>query len=350
MAPNDSFHHTMPEPLSSLNNCLLCDGPVALSHPGLEGYVQGKRFDIHTCESCGTSFASPLEVDPSVYDFIYRNSQFVPGYDRYHGYAKVIKRKADPLKFLADAEEMYSGIRQALLGKAVNAGQGARILEVGSGLGYTTYSLFRAGFDVRGIDLSEAAVASANERFGPLFRCASLAELAVTEAGSYDIVFATEVLEHVEDPALFLGEMACLLKPGGSIIITTPRKHREFASVWDTDLPPVHLWWFTAGGISALAEKTRLHCDFVDTSKHRSTWLTPYTPPPPEVIKQSFVSSDMKLLAKKTLRKSITRHLPAAVSGAILFCLALARSVSGGKRRGVSRTIVAVLSAKNANN
>jgi len=41
-----------------------------------------------------------------------------------------------------------------------------------------------------------------------------------TKAGSYDIVFSTSVLEHVEQDVLFMNNMAKLLKPGGVGLIT----------------------------------------------------------------------------------------------------------------------------------
>jgi polyprenyldihydroxybenzoate methyltransferase/3-demethylubiquinol 3-O-methyltransferase len=44
---------------------------------------------------------------------------------------------------------------------------------------------------------------------------------ACAESGLYDAVVASEVIEHVENPALFLEATAGLLKEGGSIFLTT---------------------------------------------------------------------------------------------------------------------------------
>jgi hypothetical protein len=41
-----------------------------------------------------------------------------------------------------------------------------------------------------------------------------------TELSSYDIIFATSVLEHVEDDELFCRQISLLLKPGGTAILT----------------------------------------------------------------------------------------------------------------------------------
>lgn len=40
---------------------------------------------------------------------------------------------------------------------------------------------------------------------------------------SYDIVLSTQVLEHVQDPAKVVHEMARVLKPGGLLFLTTPQ-------------------------------------------------------------------------------------------------------------------------------
>jgi 2-polyprenyl-3-methyl-5-hydroxy-6-metoxy-1,4-benzoquinol methylase len=44
---------------------------------------------------------------------------------------------------------------------------------------------------------------------------------ACAESHLYDAVVASEVIEHVENPALFLQATAGLLKEGGSIFLTT---------------------------------------------------------------------------------------------------------------------------------
>jgi 2-polyprenyl-3-methyl-5-hydroxy-6-metoxy-1,4-benzoquinol methylase len=47
-------------------------------------------------------------------------------------------------------------------------------------------------------------------------------ELLPRPAASYDAVLATEILEHLWNPAFFLGELLRVLRPGGSLVLSTP--------------------------------------------------------------------------------------------------------------------------------
>jgi SAM-dependent methyltransferase len=77
--------------------------------------------------------------------------------------------------------------------------------------------------DVQGIEVSmeayKAAPAALQRRIlvGDIFELES--ELP---RGLVDLVVCSEVLEHVRDPAAFLGVLRDLLKPGGSLLLTVP--------------------------------------------------------------------------------------------------------------------------------
>jgi SAM-dependent methyltransferase len=93
-------------------------------------------------------------------------------------------------------------------------------------------------------------------------------QLAAENKGVYDVVIATEVIEHIHEPLEFLDTVLALLKPGGRAIITTPnRSLYPSETIWATDLPPVHVWWFSEDSLRYLAEKTGATINFINYSK-----------------------------------------------------------------------------------
>lgn len=65
---------------------------------------------------------------------------------------------------------------------------------------------------------------------------------------SFDAVLSTQVLEHVEDPAVYLGECYRVLRPGGRVLLST---HGIFAYHPD----PVDLWRWTCEGLRLQVER-----------------------------------------------------------------------------------------------
>jgi len=251
----------MAEAPDRLIPCPLCGGTTLLAHPAQPGYRLGQTFEVRHCPGCGAAHARPLAVDTSIYDVIYAHSGALPGYDRYVRYAEQVLEEADPLGFLAGAEDVYWSIHAAL----ERARPGARILEVGSGLGYLTYALHARGFDATGMDISKVAVDRAKARYGPLFLEADGAGWQARAAGTYEVVVMTEILEHVPDPLAFLAMAAALVRPGGDLVVTTP--NRSFVPpwvLWETEAPPVHLWWFSEEAMRVLAERLGMTIRFVD--------------------------------------------------------------------------------------
>lgn len=103
---------------------------------------------------------------------------------------------------------------------------GMRLLDVGCGPGSITRGLAArlAPGEVIGIDLSEKTLASARSEAAALgldnlrYQVASLYELPF-ETGSFDAVFAHQVLQHLREPSAAIREMLRVLRPGGLIAV-----------------------------------------------------------------------------------------------------------------------------------
>lgn len=225
------------------------------------GYRSSEKFSIFHCGMCNTAFAAPLKVDASIYNCIYQKAREVPGYDRYYDYAEKVLQVERPLDFLAEAEDVYWGIRSFLNKKGLR-----RILEVGCGFGYLTFALAKAGHRVKGIDISNIAVENASKKYGEgLFECVDVRELAEREGPVYDLIIFTEVIEHIENIKEFMRAVDALLVPGGNLLLTTPNKTPYPEDVlWETEPPPVHLFWFSEDSMRVLAKFLKHRVTFVD--------------------------------------------------------------------------------------
>ena len=104
------------------------------------------------------------------------------------------------------------------------------LLDIGCGAGLASEAFARAGFDVTGLDASQAAITAGRLHLrqhalpataGRLaYRCGSAEEL-VAEHARFDAISALEVIEHVTDPAAFLRMLGSMLRPGGVMVVST---------------------------------------------------------------------------------------------------------------------------------
>jgi ubiquinone/menaquinone biosynthesis C-methylase UbiE len=102
----------------------------------------------------------------------------------------------------------------------------ARVLDLGCGDGALTAGLVAATGPegaVVGADVAEAALRRARVRHPELefVRVPFDGALPFTD-GSFDVVWASEVLEHVADTAQWLSEVRRVLVPRGRLALTTP--------------------------------------------------------------------------------------------------------------------------------
>ena len=124
----------------------------------------------------------------------------------------------------------------------------AKVLDVGSGTGSNLRMLVEAGFrDVRGLDMSPAAAQFAKAKNLPPIEYGDVQRLPY-EAETFDLLLATDVVEHVDDDAKAVQELARILRPGGHLLVTVPC----FQSLWGPqDELAMHKRRFRLGEISS---------------------------------------------------------------------------------------------------
>ena len=142
-----------------------------------------------------------------------------------------------------------------------------RLLDVGFGAGSMLDAAARAGWQVQGVEVSGKAVEEVKKRHPGVVK-GTLASAAF-EPHSFDVVIASELLEHLEDPYTFVVDVRRILRPGGVLWATTPHGRgitaRLLGTSWSVIAPPDHLQLFSVRGVRALLDRAGFRQTHVDT-------------------------------------------------------------------------------------
>lgn len=112
-------------------------------------------------------------------------------------------------------------IQRAVLERVPSLGlpSGARVLDAPcGGAAALTLALIERGFNAVGADVDLEAEA----RLGKAFERVNLDGPLPWKDQTFDALFSTEGIEHLENHYSFLREMCRILKPGGILVLTTP--------------------------------------------------------------------------------------------------------------------------------
>jgi SAM-dependent methyltransferase len=101
---------------------------------------------------------------------------------------------------------------------------GAEVLDVGCGNGVISRSLGEVGYKVKGIDVSDKAIARATElnRFPNVRFEVKSAEQLIADGARYHAIICSEVLEHLNEPGKLLAVLHEVLHEDGVLIVTVP--------------------------------------------------------------------------------------------------------------------------------
>ena len=104
---------------------------------------------------------------------------------------------------------------------------GDRALDLGCGTGEFTALLAAGGVQAVGVEVAEAALRRARARHPDLdFRLVPIEGPLPFDEHSFELVWCSDVIEHVADTARWLSEVRRVLAPRGRLLITTPNHDR----------------------------------------------------------------------------------------------------------------------------
>src|SRR5215216_6608654 len=104
----------------------------------------------------------------------------------------------------------------------------SRVLDVGTSTGANLRLLRDLGFhSIEGLDFSQEAIRYCRTKGLGLVRHGDVCGMPLTDE-SFDLLLATDIIEHVDDDLAALREIARVLRPGGKALITVP----AFPMLW----------------------------------------------------------------------------------------------------------------------
>lgn len=186
--------------------CLNCGGELAVLVQRIEDWEYGVPWDsrLVMCRQCGLVTQDP-PVRPDQVERLYP-----PGYTAHTPASR--------------SRSIYGGLKSLLGGAAARAAArhlpaGGGCLEVGCGNGAFLARLAeeRPDVELAGVDIVDLGVALPRFTF---YR----GQLEAIDFGTrrFDLVYCSNLIEHVPDPFVFLRKCAALLRPGGVLYGVTP--------------------------------------------------------------------------------------------------------------------------------
>jgi SAM-dependent methyltransferase len=221
--------------------CALCGGLRFKPRLNCEG------FSYVRCTRCGLVQMNPQPAKKAVADRYRQNY----GQD-YLSYERANEASFLRLQELALRDAGFDEIEGTLKTTADPHSQ-PRALDIGCATGALLATLRERGWACTGVEISPGAEYARRER-GLDVRSLPLEENHFPAAG-FDLVLASHLIEHLNDPAGFAAEVHRILAPGGRFLVTTPNisgfQSRLFRSRWRSAIFD-HLYLFSVKTLSRL--------------------------------------------------------------------------------------------------
>ena len=117
----------------------------------------------------------------------------------------------------------------------LGVGPGVKVIDVGAGAGRHSFEAYRRGADIIAFDQDKEELDNVATMFEAMAEAGEAPDGALAEAtagdalalpyadGTFDVVIASEILEHVPADEAAIAELVRILKPGGKLAVTVPR-------------------------------------------------------------------------------------------------------------------------------
>ena len=163
---------------------------------------------------------------------------------------------------------------------AARLARGKRVLDAGCGAGYGSAELAGEADSVVGVDVADQAIAFATAHYQlPNLRFERASCTALPHAaGSFDLVAAFEVIEHLEDWPALLAEARRVLSPNGQLVVSTPNRLYYTESRGLHGVNPFHVHEFDFAEFSAALRAVFPHVSMFLENHVEGVTFQPHAP------------------------------------------------------------------------
>lgn len=124
------------------------------------------------------------------------------------------------------------------------------LLEVGCGEGRGIDLMLPKANTFTAVDKIESALVKLRQKYPTAsFLSSNIPPLSALADNSFDVVVSFQVIEHIDNDHLFLQELQRVVRPGGTVLITTPNRKMSLTR------NPWHVREYLADELKALGEK-----------------------------------------------------------------------------------------------
>ncbi|HEX6883990.1 MAG TPA: class I SAM-dependent methyltransferase [Planctomycetota bacterium] len=203
-------------------------------------------FSVVTCTLCDLTYVTPRLVDRALLARVYDEGYWRSSTPKDRGYGDY---RSDAPLYLKTYRRRMSVVRR-------HFARPGRVLDVGCAAGYFLSVMRDEGWQVQGLEPSDAIRPQAEERLGREHVSGGLLGQVELPAASFDLVTMWDVIEHIPDARGAVREVRRLLAPGGKFLIETQDVRSLAARVlgkrWQHYKHAEHIYHFQRETLAAL--------------------------------------------------------------------------------------------------
>ncbi len=230
-------------------NCIICDkdDSATLYSASADEYMINlgaldQRRNVKICKKCSLAYLSPRFTEITLERLYTEKGLFKP-----------IKENPTDVILNERANRLVPP-RVTYMAQFINMGLRGSVLDIGCSDGSLLSAFKQIGWQPLGIEPSTEYAKLAREKYNlEIIESLFKLELFINRR-KFDLVIATQVLEHTRDPIKFLKDIKSILQPNGAVYMDVPNLERPHV-ITEHYFGSQHLFYFYSGSLFILFNK-----------------------------------------------------------------------------------------------